>query len=97
MTRNQMLSEIQRLADLPETKDRIREIRRLIRLVNEAICRTCGKQYATEKSRADYTGYCSAKCLHAKAKELGYRKGGHRTEYDVLKSHGDVGSIYVVK
>lgn len=71
-------------------------------------CRTCGKVYDEDKTRADYKGYCSQKCFHQKAKELGYRKGqtemrrGWRTpqsisEYDVLKRHKQVGSVFVTE
>lgn len=55
------------------------------------ICRNCGKQYDPMKSRADYRGYCTAKCLHEKAKEHGYRKSGELSEYYVLKRAGEIG------
>jgi hypothetical protein len=58
-------------------------------------CRQCGGIYNPDKSRADYTGYCSAKCLHAKAKKLGYKKGKRPGEYEVLERFGQVGSVYV--
>jgi hypothetical protein len=49
------------------------------------ICRNCDKEYSPLKSRADWKGYCSQRCVHEKARKLGYRKG-RNTEYDVL--HG---------
>lgn len=45
------------------------------------------------KSRAEYQGYCSMKCQHAKAKELGYKQNGTQTEYQVLNSNNAIGSI----
>lgn len=56
-------------------------------------CRNCGKHYDPYKSRADYTGYCSAACLHAKAKSLGYKKGKTVGEYEILRRAGQVGNI----
>lgn len=36
-------------------------------------CRRCLRAYDPFKSRADWKGYCSAKCQHEMARELGYR------------------------
>lgn len=61
-------------------------------------CRNCGKEYPEHKSRADYKGYCSAKCLHDKAKKLGFRKTRHgrgHYEYDTLKNANEIGSVYI--
>ncbi len=61
------------------------------------ICRNCGKQYDADKSRADYKGYCSQKCLHAMAKRLGYNKKYEKswlsTEYAVLARNKKLGSV----
>ena len=56
-------------------------------------CRFCNQVYSEDKSRADYKGYCSQRCLHKKAKELGFRKQSDRTEYDVLKKAKEIGSV----
>ena len=64
-------------------------------------CRTCGKRYNSTKSTADLTGYCSQKCLIAKAKQHGWRKvrypghggGRQRSYYDVLKDVGEIGCV----
>jgi hypothetical protein len=61
------------------------------------ICRTCKKEYDEFKARGDYTGFCSAKCQHEKAKQLGYRKGQKKSEYYVLDQANCVGSIPVEK
>lgn len=61
--------------------------------MNECLCRNCNKQYDMYKSRAEYQGYCSMKCQHAKAKELGYKQNGTQTEYQVLNSNNAIGSI----
>lgn len=62
-------------------------------------CRTCGKVYESLKSHADWTGFCSAKCLHNKAKELGYSKAKEKllgvTEYSVLKRAKCIGDVPV--
>lgn len=54
-------------------------------------CRNCQKVYDSEKARGDYKGFCSAKCQHAKAKELGYRKG--QSEYQVLHNAKEIGDV----
>ena len=61
-------------------------------------CRNCGRMYDPNKSRADFTGYCSAACMHEKSRSFGYKKSAGRikdgvTEYDVLKKHNAVGNI----
>lgn len=63
-------------------------------------CRNCPKTYEESKSRADFTGYCSQKCMKEKAKKLGW-DGKNLTHADMLKgkkgiSHflrGHMGSI----
>lgn len=59
----------------------------------ECLCRNCQKQYQEMKSRADLKGYCTMKCQHAKARELGYRPNGIQSEYEVLKSYNAIGSL----
>lgn len=58
-------------------------------------CRTCGKVYDDQKSRADFTGYCGQKCMTEKAKKLGWRPGDRYPLdlYARLKEHGEVGSV----
>lgn len=73
-------------------------------MLGKQTCRNCKKRYDPNKSRADYKGYCGQKCLHAKARELGYSSltyefakkcrsefAAQMTEYGVLKKHGEVG------
>ncbi len=60
--------------------------------MTECTCRTCTKTYDEHKSRAEYKGYCSAKCLHTMAKRCGYKKGKN-SEYDVLKRAKQIGSV----
>ena len=64
--------------------------------MNKCICRFCGKIYEEQKSRADYKGYCSQKCLHAKAKFLGYKKNNlGKSEYYYLRLTKNIGSVFV--
>lgn len=56
-------------------------------------CRNCGKKYGSLKARGDWKGYCSAKCQHTKAKELGYSKKSDITEYQVLNNANEIGDI----
>lgn len=72
-------------------------------------CRNCGKRYNDEKSRADYTGYCTQKCMKAKAKSLGWNEAKEKkltysqrvisfrsdSLYAVLKRAKAVGSVPV--
>lgn len=48
-------------------------------------CRYCDKRYEARKARGEYKGFCSSKCQHARAKELGYSKSRHKGEHQVLK------------
>lgn len=59
-------------------------------------CRFCQKRYNYLKATADYKGYCSMKCQHAKARKLGYRKGkNHETSSGhFLFNKNQVGNIY---
>lgn len=41
-------------------------------------CIVCGKFYDYSKSRADYRGYCSAKCENAHEKMCGYDPKKHK-------------------
>lgn len=62
-------------------------------------CRNCYKTYDNLKSRGDYTGFCSAKCQHEKARELGYRKSKERErgrgEFQILNTAGCIGDVPV--
>jgi len=72
-----------------------RRARQLIRILCECKCRQCAKIYDMNKSRADLSGYCSAKCQHAKAKSLGFIKSIHKYEYKILNNAGEIGSVFV--
>lgn len=58
----------------------------------KCICRQCQKQYDPKKSRADFTGYCSQKCMHAKAKDLGFKKSLGNSCWQTLKNAGELGN-----
>ncbi len=58
-------------------------------------CRLCLKTYESTKSRGEWTGFCSAKCQHQMAKELGYHKGTHKSEYEVLSTCQEIGDVPV--
>ena len=84
------------------TREQLRRIYQICSIINKCTCRHCGKVYNEVKARGDLKGFCSAKCQHAKSRALGYRKSTKvsvkvRSEYDVLKSAGEVGSVFVVK
>jgi hypothetical protein len=81
------------------TREQQRRAQEILKLLRQAKCRNCHKEYDIHKSRAYYTGFCSAKCLHAKAKELGYRQArtDGRSEYNVLCSANCIGNDYVTK
>ena len=72
----------------------------------DCACRNCSKIYDPNKSRADWSGYCSQACVHAKARQLGWRKDQltilpgfsnprPRTEYHVLAGAGEIGNVAV--
>lgn len=73
------------------------------RMIKPCRCRNCGDIYEEIKSRADYKGYCSQRCVHEKAKRSGYikRKSWPRepngSEYDCLKRCNAIGSVPVDK
>lgn len=56
----------------------------------ECLCRECGKEYFENKSRADYKGYCSNKCLREMAKRYGWKKGLNENDY----LRGRIGSVF---
>ena len=69
-------------------------------LINHGMCkcRNCDKRYDPSKSRADLTGYCSQKCLIAKAKEHGWGKKKTLSRlnvsyYDILKTASEIGDV----
>lgn len=72
-------------------------------MTTPCMCRNCGDIYEESKSRADWKGYCSQSCMHEQAKRLGYRKQKRwpnepaGSEYDVLKRHNKLGSVFVDK
>lgn len=78
------------------TKEKQRRARQIINLLNQCQCRNCGTSYDRSKSRAEYKGFCSAKCQHEKARKLGYRKGKDRTEFQVLKGNECIGDDPVI-
>lgn len=63
-------------------------------------CRNCGTTYDSRRSRADFTGFCTAACQHEKAQALGFkkRKGWQpvdNTEFQILKRNNMVGDVPV--
>lgn len=62
---------------------------------NKCICRTCKKQYNPARARGELNGFCSAKCQHEMANRHGYRRNGSRSEYQVLNSANEIGSVLV--
>ena len=64
-------------------------------------CRNCGSHYSESHSRAKLKGYCTAFCLEEKSKSAGYikpkKKWQHppKTQEQVLKDKGWIGSVYV--
>jgi len=62
-------------------------------------CRTCLKHYREDKATADWKGFCSQRCMHNKARELGWTPLKARriglTEYEVLKRNKQIGSVFV--
>lgn len=77
------------------TKAEMKRWNQVCSMLRLCICRKCKKQYDESKSRGDYKGFCSAKCQHTMAKELGYRKNGERSEFSTLQRHNEVGSVFV--
>lgn len=79
-------------------------IKEICKQLNCCICRECDKEYDEATARGDLKGFCSAKCQHAMSKRLGYKpksknpmaKAAYRSEYDVLKRAGQVGSVFKV-
>ncbi len=98
MIRSELIDELRHLEHtsnlLPEQNKRLLAI---IQELHKCICRKCRKIYKEDKSRAEYKGYCSAKCQHERACELGFRKTQNKTEYDTLVRAKAVGSDYVIK
>jgi hypothetical protein len=95
-TRDELRDELDQITHKgwPRNKQDNQRADLIIRVLAEGVCRNCGRLFHTHKTRADYTGYCTARCLHEKAKQLGYRKGGKDSEYDVLSWRGEVGTIH---
>ena len=60
------------------------------------LCRKCSEKYDNRKARADFKGFCSAKCQHAAAKDAGYKLKGHRSEYACLKAADNIGDVPVI-
>ena len=59
----------------------------------DCVCRFCCFVYESKKSRAEIKGYCSASCQHSMAKDLGFKKGGLKSEHAVLKQAKEIGNI----
>lgn len=90
------------MGDLWDNRKARKRVEEICNILHEEVCRNCDKHYDGRKARGDYKGFCSAKCQHQRAKELGYRKGvrtlkGTLTEFDVLKRANCVGSVHVCK
>lgn len=88
-----MIDEICMMEREPRTMDRKR-FRELLKKIRACRCRECQKVYQDDTSRAFFMGYCSQKCLKAKAKRYGWseKKGGRRL-FDTISK--EVGSVYV--
>ena len=100
--REELLEECRILQDIyseKRTKEQTQRFQKIIKILNECICRNrgCKKKYDSTKALGDYTGFCSAKCQHLVAKDLGFKKGSGTTEYTVLKNSGYIGDNYVCK
>ena len=97
-TRDQLIAELREIEHgyaREITKVNRKRAEQIARVLAEAVCRNCGKLYDRYKSRAEYQGYCSAKCQHGAAKTLGYRKVKNgRSEFQVLKAANEVGSVH---
>lgn len=98
-TREEMIEELRSIEGSYNhsiTPAKRRRARELVKLLTLCECRLCGKQYNNQTTKAEYTGYCSAKCLHQSAREVGWRKG-HGPEFDALKRSYGVGNVFVHK
>jgi hypothetical protein len=71
----------------------------------DCICRNCGKVYCDMKSLADYTGYCTQRCMKQKAKSFGYSESKAKAAKNLysrmrislhgyLKRNNALGSVY---
>lgn len=69
---------------------------REITMTTMAKCRNCSKIYNPDKSSANWEGYCSQKCVHAKAKALGYSKARENAENKMYPYRLDRHSEYTV-
>jgi hypothetical protein len=66
---------------------------------NTCLCRNCGNLYAEDKATADWKGYCTQACFHAKAKAHGFKKRNEKfkgmSEYSILSRAKQIGSVFV--
>lgn len=99
--REELIEELRQLEgsdyDIRFSPKKRRRVEHICTLLNECICRNCNHKYDARKSRGDYTGFCSARCQHEKARELGYRKGKSKSEFDVLKRAKCIGNVFVLQ
>ncbi len=97
--RDALQRELQQLYDKAHnlSKKERQRMQFLHKQLNLCICRNCHKEYDESTARGDWKGFCSAKCQHLKAKELGYRKNGGQSEYTVLNTAKCIGSDFVIK
>lgn len=99
MTREQATEELRQIGGSYAheiTKEKQRRARVLINALNQCKCRNCGIIYDRTKARGEYKGFCSAKCQHTKAKQLGYRKGKSLSEFQILKKAKCIGDDVVL-
>lgn len=63
--------------------------------MNFCKCRNCEQKYDESKSRADYKGFCTQRCMLDTAKKHGYRTATRmrRSVYEVLKAKNQIGSV----
>lgn len=61
-----------------------------------AFCLQCNKKYDIFKSRADFRGYCSQRCMKEKAKSFGWKQSEDRNGYGIyplLKRAKQIGDL----
>ena len=98
LTRAEMIEEHRQLAEsfsklTAEQDRRYTELSKMLRMCR---CRECGVSYDNAKSRAMYTGFCTAKCMNAVAKRYGYPKR-EKSIFNCLKASGKIGHDFLYK
>jgi hypothetical protein len=62
-------------------------------------CRNCGKAYDNKSTTSDLSGYCTQKCLFAKAKALGWtlKVAIRFSVYQWLKKANQIGNVKLIQ